>query len=425
MYISGIFRKSFLFGLQKESGKTEKRCHGSFNTLLWKANSCSYLQHVYQRFCSFCYNVLNFYFYIFENLIDIIILLDILLSLGALSKYLFLSCFKSLRFLFLSFSIIATTFYNIFYNNSFTRSKCCFDNINIYINTSVRSLYLANVFIFDQKQTISVSSTPNSSITSYNLVIFYFIGAILSSIFYKKDNFNITKQLFPFLIYFFLCFSANSLHKSKNCDLKYCPNNEFFSTELIKITGDINSAEMLMSTSYFALNKLRIKRNECFKFYHLLILLSGDVSLNPGPSQYPPYNDDKFEPFRKRGLHFLHINVNSLLSKIDELRDIIGHTKPAILRITESKLDSSVSDQEVNISGYSILRSDRNRYGGGVACYVRADLCFNRRNVFSNSIENVFFNLLIPKIASFDWHFLQTTTCKYFSRNFCKRFETY
>ena len=78
MSISGIFRKSFLFGLQKERGKTEKRCRGSFNTLLWKANPCSYLQHVYQRSCSFCYNVLKFYFYIFENLIDIIIFLDIL-----------------------------------------------------------------------------------------------------------------------------------------------------------------------------------------------------------------------------------------------------------------------------------------------------------------------------------------------------------
>ena len=81
----------------------------------------------------FCY-VLNFYFYIFENLIDIIIFLDILLSLiGALFKYLFLSCFTSLRYLFLAFSIIATTFYNIFYNNNFTLSKCCFENINIYI----------------------------------------------------------------------------------------------------------------------------------------------------------------------------------------------------------------------------------------------------------------------------------------------------
>ena len=78
---------------------------------------------------------------------------------------------------------------------------------------------------------------------------------------------------------------------------------------------------------------------------------------------------NKFEPFRKCGLHFLHINVNSLLSKIDELGDVAGHTKPAILGITESKLDSSVSDQEVNVSGYRILRSDRNRYGG--VCLLR------------------------------------------------------
>ena len=78
----------------------------------------------------------------------------------------------------------------------------------------------------------------------------------------------------------------------------------------------------------------------------------------------------------------------------------MGHTKPAILGITESKLDSSVSDQELNINGYIILKSDRNRKGGGVACYVRADLCFNTRNIFSNSIEHVFFffDLLIPKV---------------------------
>ena len=198
-------KKQSSFGLQKGRGTIEKLCRSFLHTLLGKANPYSYFQHVYQISCSFCYNVLNFYFYIFENLIDIIILLDILLSLiGALSKYLFLSCFKSLRFLFLAFSIIATTFYNIFYNNNFTRSKCCFDNINIYINTSVRSLCLANVFIFDQKETISVSSTPSSSITSYNLVIFYFIEAILSIVFYKQYNFNITKQFSIFNISFSL-----------------------------------------------------------------------------------------------------------------------------------------------------------------------------------------------------------------------------
>ena len=58
--------------------------------------------------------------------------------------------------------------------------------------------------------------------------------------------------------------------------------------------------------------------------------------------------------------------MSSLLSKIDELRYIAGHTKPAILWITESKLGSSVSDQEVNISGYIILSNDKNWYGRSV-----------------------------------------------------------
>ena len=35
--------------------------------------------------------------------------------------------------------------------------------------------------------------------------------------------------------------------------------------------------------------------------------------------------------------------------------------------------------------------SDRDRKSGGVACYVRTDLCFNSRNIFSNSIEHAFF----------------------------------
>ena len=107
MSMSGICRKSFLFGLQKGRGKTKKFCHGFFNIHLWKANPCSHSQHVYQRSCSFCYTVLNFCFYIFENLVNIIIFRDILLSLiGTLFKYLFLSCFTSLRYLLLAFSII-------------------------------------------------------------------------------------------------------------------------------------------------------------------------------------------------------------------------------------------------------------------------------------------------------------------------------
>ena len=80
-----------------------------------------------------------------------------------------------------------------------------------------------------------------------------------------------------------------------------------------------------------------------------------------------------------------------MLSKIDEIRDIANCIKPAVLGITESKLDSSVTNMEVNINGYNIIRNDRNKHGGGVACYVKNDLCFNTKKIFPNSI-------LIPKV---------------------------
>ena len=44
------------------------------------------------------------------------------------------------------------------------------------------------------------------------------------------------------------------------------------------------------------------------------------------------------------------------------------------------------------------MRNDRNRNDGGVACDIRNDLCFNIKNIFSNSIEHVFFEILIPKV---------------------------
>ena len=42
--------------------------------------------------------------------------------------------------------------------------------------------------------------------------------------------------------------------------------------------------------------------------------------------------------------------------------------KAAVIGVTESKLDATVLDGEVNIDGYEVIRSDRNRHGGGVAC---------------------------------------------------------
>ena len=107
---------------------------------------------------------------------------------------------------------------------------------------------------------------------------------------------------------------------------------------------------------------------------------------------------------KQRGLHFIHLNINSFLSKIEELHLIAKSTNAAVIGISESKLDASVIAQEINIGNYKILRCDRNRHGGGVACYMRNDLGYNIRNdlsynilsVFPCKIENIFFEILLP-----------------------------
>ena len=51
----------------------------------------------------------------------------------------------------------------------------------------------------------------------------------------------------------------------------------------------------------------------------MLLILSGDINLNPGPVNRHQIKDHKFEVFTWKGLHFIHLAINSLLSKIDEL----------------------------------------------------------------------------------------------------------
>ena len=106
---------------------------------------------------------------------------------------------------------------------------------------------------------------------------------------------------------------------------------------------------------------------------------------------------DNWKVFNERGLHLIHLNINSILSKIDELRVIAKKSRASVIGITESRLDKTVLDEEINIDGYELARSDQNRHGGGVACYIRNDISFNVRGDFSSEIENIFLDIFLPK----------------------------
>jgi exonuclease III len=69
-----------------------------------------------------------------------------------------------------------------------------------------------------------------------------------------------------------------------------------------------------------------------------------------------------------------------------------------VFALTEIWLDATVPDSEVAVDGYSIIRRDQNRHGGGVAIYVRNGIAFNPRlDLAEDKLECIWVELLLPK----------------------------
>ena len=131
--------------------------------------------------------------------------------------------------------------------------------------------------------------------------------------------------------------------------------------------------------------------------YLLLLLLLGDISLNPGPLSNPQLFKQEWQAFGYRGLHLTNLNIYSLLLKIDQLRDIAKRTKAVMIGVLESKLNSTLPDTEIYNENYEILHFDRNRHREGVASYIRSDISYKLNSFLPNEIENITFNILMSR----------------------------
>ena len=125
-----------------------------------------------------------------------------------------------------------------------------------------------------------------------------------------------------------------------------------------------------------------------------LIVLSNDVSLNPGTTRNLPAGT--------KGLRLFHLNIRCLRYKMDELGLFCDQHKPHVLAISETWLDDSFVDEEVSLQGYNLMRRDRDCVGGGVAVYVAEHLNYNRlkdpRDLLPDiDVESIWFELSLPK----------------------------
>ena len=72
----------------------------------------------------------------------------------------------------------------------------------------------------------------------------------------------------------------------------------------------------------------------------------------------------------------MHLNINSLQNKFEDLKLLINDFKAQVIFLSETKIDSSYPSKQVKIDGYNIYRKDRVKGGGGggVMAYVSSSL---------------------------------------------------
>ena len=67
--------------------------------------------------------------------------------------------------------------------------------------------------------------------------------------------------------------------------------------------------------------------------------------------------------------------------------------------MNETWLDENISDDELHLTGYNIIRRDRDSFGGGMAVYFDEHLQFNHINMEADrpNIEVIWFELIPTK----------------------------
>ena len=68
----------------------------------------------------------------------------------------------------------------------------------------------------------------------------------------------------------------------------------------------------------------------------------------------------------KKLVVYVCLNACSIVPKRFDLFGYVSAHKYDVVAITETFLDASVHDSHIAPPGYSVVRKDRNRHGGGV-----------------------------------------------------------
>lgn len=152
----------------------------------------------------------------------------------------------------------------------------------------------------------------------------------------------------------------------------YNGQNDFLSSNQTRsITTEINSTVVIkLRVTLCHLDYVEQCHNGymlCLQTLHIdnsqVIVLSGDVSLNPGPAAEMMLDgEDADSPMMTmpknlpRGMLIGHLNVRSLVKNFDEGKLLVESNSFDVLGLSETFLNENICDGEVKIPGYTLVR---------------------------------------------------------------------
>ena len=193
---------------------------------------------------------------------------------------------------------------------------------------------------------VTLKAKDFDNIQRYKLIkniIFYSISLQMINKNAKKKSFIKRTYLNTYL---------NSPSLGRMCiKIKASNQIQFFTPEYMCTCDELDNVCFNYQFKIFTLKISNIERLIKKSFYCILLLLAGSFSLDVGPkSSLQPFDSDEWNTFKLKGLHLIHLNINSLLPKIDELQHIANSSNASVIGISESKLDESILQSEIQIS---------------------------------------------------------------------------
>ena len=141
--------------------------------------------------------------------------------------------------------------------------------------------------------------------------------------------------------------------------------------------------------------------NSTSTFQLIRLNVSGDIILNPRPSNFKLQSHN----MKASNVKIAHLNVRSLKSREHFIlvKDTMLANRFDVFTVSETWLDSTVTNLELEIPGYDIYRIDRDsKKGGGVCVYVlhsyKTEILRDISNISSNGLHQLWIKLQVRNL---------------------------